>query len=302
MSRVKPHHLVIVIQLGVAVTVRRASSPRSPTSTTRPSCAGDVRKRPELAEDLLRRLHADPAPRPGRRIMHSLIYFSFLVLAASPPPSRSTTSCRRTPSSSTATSTRPTRSSATPPACVFLIGVLWAIVRRYVVGPYRIRIKSKPEHAVILGQFLVIGVTGFVTEACRIAIEGRRRVREVVASSATRCRRWSTGSTSPAGTRPGGSSTWSVHRVPRDPAGDDVAPHVHVAAEHVPAGPRPAQGRHEADAEPHGDRARELRRVHVEDFTWKQLLDTDACTMCGRCTSVCPAHATGKPLDPARSC
>ena len=36
----------------------------------------------------------------------------------------------------------------------------------------------------------------------------------------------------------------------------------------------------------------------VEDLTWKQLLDTDACTICGRCTSVCPAHATGKPLDP----
>ena len=36
----------------------------------------------------------------------------------------------------------------------------------------------------------------------------------------------------------------------------------------------------------------------VEDFTWKQLFDTDACTICGRCTSVCPAHATGKPLDP----
>ena len=36
----------------------------------------------------------------------------------------------------------------------------------------------------------------------------------------------------------------------------------------------------------------------VEDFTWKQLVDTDACTICGRCTMVCPAHATGKPLDP----
>jgi len=36
----------------------------------------------------------------------------------------------------------------------------------------------------------------------------------------------------------------------------------------------------------------------VNEFTWKQLLDTDACTMCGRCTAVCPAHATGKPLDP----
>jgi Fe-S oxidoreductase len=36
----------------------------------------------------------------------------------------------------------------------------------------------------------------------------------------------------------------------------------------------------------------------IEDFTWKQLLDTDACTMCGRCTAVCPAQNTGKPLDP----
>src|SRR5690606_13093235 len=36
----------------------------------------------------------------------------------------------------------------------------------------------------------------------------------------------------------------------------------------------------------------------IEDFTWKQLLDTDACTMCGRCTSVCPAQHTGKRLGP----
>jgi Fe-S oxidoreductase len=36
----------------------------------------------------------------------------------------------------------------------------------------------------------------------------------------------------------------------------------------------------------------------VGEFTWKQLLDTDSCTICGRCTSVCPANLTGKPLDP----
>jgi Fe-S oxidoreductase len=36
----------------------------------------------------------------------------------------------------------------------------------------------------------------------------------------------------------------------------------------------------------------------VGEFTWKQLYDTDACTICGRCTSVCPANYTGKPLDP----
>ena len=36
----------------------------------------------------------------------------------------------------------------------------------------------------------------------------------------------------------------------------------------------------------------------VTDLTWKQIFDTDACTICGRCTSVCPANITGKPLDP----
>ncbi len=38
--------------------------------------------------------------------------------------------------------------------------------------------------------------------------------------------------------------------------------------------------------------------VDVEDFTWKTLLDGYTCTHCGRCTSVCPANATGKVLDP----
>lgn len=36
----------------------------------------------------------------------------------------------------------------------------------------------------------------------------------------------------------------------------------------------------------------------VEDLTWKQLLDGQTCTHCGRCTSVCPANLTGKTLDP----
>jgi Fe-S oxidoreductase len=36
----------------------------------------------------------------------------------------------------------------------------------------------------------------------------------------------------------------------------------------------------------------------IPDFTWKQLFDTDSCTICGRCTSVCPANLTGKALDP----
>src|SRR5947199_10710950 len=36
----------------------------------------------------------------------------------------------------------------------------------------------------------------------------------------------------------------------------------------------------------------------IAAFTWKDLLDLDACTACGRCTAVCPAHEVGKSLSP----
>ncbi len=38
----------------------------------------------------------------------------------------------------------------------------------------------------------------------------------------------------------------------------------------------------------------------VQDFTWKQLLDVDACVRCGRCQDACPAYASGKPLNPKK--
>ena len=36
----------------------------------------------------------------------------------------------------------------------------------------------------------------------------------------------------------------------------------------------------------------------LSDFTWKELLDFDACTKCGRCHVACPARAGGWPLSP----
>jgi Fe-S oxidoreductase/nitrate reductase gamma subunit len=38
----------------------------------------------------------------------------------------------------------------------------------------------------------------------------------------------------------------------------------------------------------------------IEEFSWKQLLDLDACARCGRCEEACPAHATGKTLSPRK--
>ena len=36
----------------------------------------------------------------------------------------------------------------------------------------------------------------------------------------------------------------------------------------------------------------------MEDFSWKQLMDSYACTECGRCQANCPAYLTDKPLTP----
>jgi len=36
----------------------------------------------------------------------------------------------------------------------------------------------------------------------------------------------------------------------------------------------------------------------LRDFTWKQLMDAEACTECGRCQDACPTHAAGGPLSP----
>ena len=40
--------------------------------------------------------------------------------------------------------------------------------------------------------------------------------------------------------------------------------------------------------------------LDIEDVTWKNYLDSLACTQCGRCTDVCPANITGKRLSPRK--
>lgn len=38
----------------------------------------------------------------------------------------------------------------------------------------------------------------------------------------------------------------------------------------------------------------------IEHFSWKQLMDLDACTRCGRCQDACPAYYSGKALNPKK--
>src|SRR4029453_15871723 len=91
---------------------------------------------------------------PAAGAMHSLIYFDFLILLAVTTVLEIN---HQMPESAKFLHGDVYRAYAfvgDAAGALFLVGVVWAIVRRCVLRPYRIRTKSKPEHAVILGTFL----------------------------------------------------------------------------------------------------------------------------------------------------
>ncbi len=56
---------------------------------------------------------------------------------------------------------------------VFLGGLALAVLGRYVMPSWRIRSKTKPQDALILGVLALIGITGLLVEAARISLAGR---------------------------------------------------------------------------------------------------------------------------------
>src|SRR6187431_3294160 len=110
---------------------------------------------------------------PAAGIMHSLIYFSFLILLAVTTVLEINHQLPESAKFLHGDVYRGYAAVGDAAGLMLFIGVMWAIVRRYVQRPYRIRIKSKPEHAIILGTLFLIGVTGFLAEMFRIALDGR---------------------------------------------------------------------------------------------------------------------------------
>ncbi|MCZ7527781.1 MAG: (Fe-S)-binding protein [Acidimicrobiia bacterium] len=238
---------------------------------------------------------------PQAGIMHSFIYFGFLVLFIATVLLEID---HQLPESAKFLHGRVYQGYAFTAdlfGVVFVVGILWAIARRYVQRPYRIRIKTKPEDAMILGTFLVIGVGGFVVEGLRIALAQRPSFEE-----------WSFVGWTISGVVDGWSAgtlrdlhrwAWGVHVVafvaflvllPTTKLRHMITSpmNMYLRDRDRPKGAmKPLPNLMETELETFGAST-------IEDFTWKQLFDTDACTICGRCTSVCPAHATGKPLDP----
>jgi Fe-S oxidoreductase/nitrate reductase gamma subunit len=184
---------------------------------------------------------------------------------------------------------------------LFVIGICSSAVRRYAVRPYRLRIKTRPEDAVILILFGLIGVTGLLVQAVRIAGEGRPAFEEwgYVGYGLA----WCFHAMSVPALNTLHECLWVVHVglfvafllvLPTTKLRHMVmAPaNLYLSDRDRPKGAmRAMPNLAETDLETFGANA-------VGDFTWKQLLDLDSCTICGRCTAVCPAHNTGKNLDP----
>lgn len=176
----------------------------------------------------------------------------------------------------------------------FVIAMAALIVRRLV----RRDLQSKASDYVILAALLLIGVSGFLVEGLRIEGTGDP------------WRAWS-----PVGSMVGyalaGLSAEQIsilHRVlwwgHMALAFTLIATWTYSKLVHVLLIPAAVYSR---SLEPMGTlpyidvEDEELLTMGVgklEEFSWKDLMDTEACVRCGRCQGNCPAHLSGKALSP----
>lgn len=175
-----------------------------------------------------------------------------------------------------------------------LVGILLALFRRYVQRPERL--DNLLDDAVVLGLLFFILLTGFVVEGLRMA----------GANPPAEWARWSfLGFAFFQAFRGAGLSwyqaLWWFHMVLA--MGTLIyACLVFSKLSHILVSPLNIFLR---SLRPKGalvplnlEEMETFGAGKLEDLTWKQLFDLDACTRCGRCSDNCPANLSGKPLNP----
>jgi Fe-S oxidoreductase/nitrate reductase gamma subunit len=179
----------------------------------------------------------------------------------------------------------------------FVVGLGMALWRRFVVRPARI--DPTARFAWVLALLLVINVTGFVMEACRLAVVepwwapwspvGWALGRAFVAIGL-----------GPEALRAIHLATWVFHAaialvfiaiIPYSYFVHLITTPLNIFFSKL--GPRGAipeiKNIEEADS---------LGVSKLEEFSWKRRLDFDACVECGRCQAACPAYMSGTALSP----
>lgn len=181
---------------------------------------------------------------------------------------------------------------------VLLLGLGMAAYRRYIIRPTRLEnipgsgLSLDDAYAIVM--LVLIAITGYLIEGLRIAVikpdwAAWSPVGKLLASVFTA---W--GDPTDRGLH---MTIWITHTLI---AFTFIASIPFTKLFHIVAVPtniffrniKPAGELAPARAEP----ATGVKAWH--DFTWKQILDFEACTRCGRCQDNCPAFASGVSLSP----
>jgi len=184
---------------------------------------------------------------------------------------------------------------------LFVVGLGVALYRRYVRETERLwGVHTGREDALLVWSLFLLGVGGYLTESLRIVgteFPAHETISFVGYFGALVLSAVGVSAGLAEGVYPfvwwshGLLALWFVAWIPYAKPFHMLSSFANVVARDPRAGSRlPGVP---ADADPE-----EIGPSEIEDFSWKQLLDHDACTKCGRCSSVCPAKASGRPLDP----
>jgi len=191
-----------------------------------------------------------------------------------------------------------------------LIGVIMAAVRRYIQKPERLN--TVLDDAVVLSLIFVVVVTGFFIEGFRMIAATPEGLSQPEFYSHPEWSMWSFGGYWMAGLFAGlaegtriawYTGLWWFHVVLSVGAviyiclSFDRLTHILVSPVNVFFRSFRAKG---ALVPINIEEAETFGVGKIEDFTWKQLLDLDACTNCGRCQDRCPAYLSDKPLSPRK--
>ena len=183
---------------------------------------------------------------------------------------------------------------------LFVVGVGLAMYRRYWAANDRLDGKhTGREDHLFLGVLFALGVGGYVTEAVRILGTGIPSFETVSFVGYFMAQVFAGAGMSESMAAASYPAIWWSHSIlalffvayiPYAKPFHMISSFANVVTRDEKAGARLPGVPADLDAESGAE--------SIDSFSWRELLDQDACTKCGRCSSVCPANASGRPLDP----
>ncbi|MGQ9842585.1 MAG: heterodisulfide reductase-related iron-sulfur binding cluster [Spirochaetota bacterium] len=186
-----------------------------------------------------------------------------------------------------------------------IVGLVMAFWRRYKVKPSRLDTKPIDTFALVLISFIIL--TGFMNEALRIAITGFPvfEVWSPVGYTLAQLFGWISIPTLEVTHY----INWWLHMIgaftfigliATDKLGHVLITMLNVYFQNLNNESSKTKFAMPIISPQEFETAESFGVGTVENFTWKQLMDGDACTRCGRCQDNCPAYLTEKPLSPKK--